>query len=167
MFASTFNTIGRLDRSTAVYTPSIFLAAGQIVDGIDASPSGPLFAVLQSSFPDGLSLVSISTATMGILQTKPILGTLAVGDIDFAPDGNLYHSNFSYALIRLDPATGVQTILGFGQVGALAGLASAVPETSTSIMLACGLVALSLRMRVRTGQSRGSGPRPARTSGDA
>jgi len=64
------------------------------------------------------------------------------GDLDSAPDGNIYHSNSSFALFRLDPVTGVQTNVGFGSVGALAGVVSFVPLPAAMWMMLGGLLAL-------------------------
>lgn len=144
--ATSQNTIGRVDRATNVYTPLLSLPAGQATFGMDASPAGVLYAVYVQT-PFAQTLVSIDVASMSV-SSEVAIGDLNAGDLDYAPDGNVYHSNSSFALIRLDPVTGLQTNIGFGSVGALAGVASFVPVPPAIWMMLGGLLALS-RMVVR------------------
>jgi len=138
--ATSQNTIGRVDRTTNVYTPLLSLPAGQAAFGMDVSPAGVLYAVYVQT-PFAQTLVSIDVASMSV-SGEVAIGDFNAGDLDYAPDGNIYHSNSSFALFRLDPVTGVQTNVGFGSVGALAGVVSFVPLPAAMWMMLGGLLAL-------------------------
>ena len=116
-------SLGVIDLTKGTFSPLFPLPKGVFVVGIDFSPDGVLYAVCLRSFPTKQTLVTIDLAEQTSIE-RDIVGTLAVGDIDYAPDGNIYHSNFSFALVRIDPKSGKQTVVGFGSVGALSGVAS-------------------------------------------
>jgi len=113
------------------------------------SAAGVLYAVYGKAAPFARTLVSIDAASMSVLQEQGI-GNFNVGDLDHAPDGQLYHSNFSHALIRLDPSTGVQSVVGFGAIGALGGIASVVPEPAAAWLGLAGLWAVPRATRRRS-----------------
>ena len=62
--------------------------------------------------------------TTGSITRTHAIGNFNVGDVDFAPDGYIYHTNYSWALFRIDPITVTQTFIGFGNLGSLHGIAS-------------------------------------------
>ena len=144
--------IGQVDRATNIYTPLLSLPAGQNLNGIDISPTGVMYAIYQNASSPAQTLVSIDTSDMRVMQ-QTALGSYTLGDIDYAPNGQLYASNFSYAPVRVDPASAVQTLVGMGAVGDLSGIASvpAVPEPKTYAMLLAGLSLVGLIARWRRG----------------
>ncbi len=119
--------IGIVDLDNETFSEIMPVPSGNFVPGIDIGDDGTLHAVY-SLFQTGTtttnSVVRINLQTMQILSDVALSTDFAVGDIDLAADGFLYHSNFSFTLIRVDPITGDQTNVGFGEVGAFAGLAS-------------------------------------------
>lgn len=124
MYVAALATIGRVDRSTYRYTELLVLPATEYVTSIEMSPSGVLYAVYNSRPSGKQTLVSIDPETKAVTRQIDINGSFMVGDLDFAPDGYLYHTNYSNLLARIDPANGLQTPVGLGSVTALAALAS-------------------------------------------
>jgi Chitobiase/beta-hexosaminidase C-terminal domain len=60
------------------------------------------------------------------------LGSYDIEDITYALDGNIYATNFSYALLKIDPQTASNALIGFGSIGDLDGIAAiASPMTAT------------------------------------
>ncbi len=131
-------TLGVIDLNTETFTSSYDFEAGWAVKGIDISQDGILYAVLSNSYPSPLiqKLLSIDLKDFSTVNEITI-GGFNVDDIDLAPDGYIYHSNYSYVLMRLDPLSGVQTIVGSGYVGTLSGIAS-IPEPATVSLLTLG-----------------------------
>src|SRR5262245_23847441 len=123
-------TLGRFDLAPETFVPLLPISTLLFVTGIDISPDGILYAVFANQFPGEFrqTLVAIDLTRLTVIDTKD-LGTLNVDDIDFAPDGFIYHTNFSFTLIRINPATGVQTAVGFGRLGPLTGIASVTVQT--------------------------------------
>ena len=141
-------SIGTIDLISQEYKPVIAAPNGEFIFGMDISPDGTLYIAHSNLGAASQTLTSIDLATTEILNELSI-GSLNVDDIDYAPDGFIYHTNFSFALVRLDPSTGQQTIVGFGDLSALAGIAStsingppaitsnpfaSVPENTISVM---------------------------------
>jgi hypothetical protein len=120
---ATGNVLGTVDLATQTFRPVMRLPAGIRVDAIDFAPNGLLYAIYVQQQPFQQWLVALDVASQSIVSQN-LLGTLAVGDMDYATDGFIYHSNFSHGLFRIDPAHPVQQLLGFGEIGAAGGLAS-------------------------------------------
>jgi hypothetical protein len=148
LYAGDWNSIGTIDRVTYVYTPLMNVPFGQRLIGMDMSPAGDLYAVYDSTSTPAQTLVRVNSSDMSVVQQLP-LGGFTLGDIDFAPDGFIYASNWSYTLIRVDPSTAVQTNMGIGAVGDLSGIASAVPEPEAYAMILAGMVLLATLSRGR------------------
>ncbi len=113
--------LGVVDLDNATFQPVLTLPEGRAYQSMDFGPDGLLYA-LYNTFP-GQSLERINVAVPAVLG-EVVVGSFSVDDMDFAPDANLYHSNFSSSLFRMDPLTGVQTQVGPGITDALGGLAS-------------------------------------------
>jgi DNA-binding beta-propeller fold protein YncE len=134
-------SIGTIDPMSLAYSPVVILAPGVRPAGIDVSAAGVLYAVQTQA--SGHTLARYDAATLDALDAAPITGTAAVADIDYAPDGFIYHSALGNALVRIDPATATQSIANGGTVGALAGVAStAVPLPAAAWLLLGGLCGL-------------------------
>ena len=116
--------IGIIDINAQCFT-SVFSTPQDVYYAtMDFSPSGTLYTVYAhsgSSFSQTLSTIDLETSTF--LNEKSI-GLYNVDDIDYAPDGFIYHTNFSHALFRIDPDIGQQINIGFGELGAISGIAS-------------------------------------------
>jgi hypothetical protein len=99
--------------------------AGVQVVSLDFCADGTLYGIQASSGADGLEqwIITLDPATAGMTSTVPVQSQLNIGDIACGPDGDLYATNASWALLRIDPRTGEVLVAGFGQLGALGGLA--------------------------------------------
>lgn len=114
--------LGTVDLVTQTFTPLLsFPVDGRFYLSMDLATDGLLYAVYQLGSDQFLALIDVDTPQ--VLDEFQI-GTFNVDDMDFAPDGLIYHTNFSFALISMDPTTGVQTIVGFGEADAMEGLGS-------------------------------------------
>jgi cysteine-rich repeat protein len=116
--------LGTIDLVAETFNPVLPVPQGLFVLGIDISPAGILYAVYSDLSGSPQTLVAVDLGTISVVSVKEISGSLAVNDIDYARDGFIYHSNFSFALGRIDPASAIQTNIGFGALGALSGIAS-------------------------------------------
>ena len=98
------------------------------IAGMDFSPSGVLYAVVKEQCP-GFSSYTLATIDVGSAEITWIgpVTRYAIGDIDYASHGSIYATNFSWALIRIDPIDAMAKIVGFGELGALNGIASLPP----------------------------------------
>jgi hypothetical protein len=117
---SSFTTIAELDIIGEVY-------------GMDFSPQGVLYFVESYGIEDTYQqwLLTANASTGEIISTLPT-GEYNAGDIDFAPDGYIYHTNFSWYLFKIDPATAEQTEVGNGGLGPFGGIVS-IPEQSADL----------------------------------
>jgi hypothetical protein len=115
-------TLGVADIAHATFTEIGDIAGGDFIVGLDFSADGILYAVTVQQNPFAQVIVSVDPATAEVKSTVST-GDASVGDITWAPDGFLYATNFSWALFRLAPEDGTQTLVGFGELGALGGLA--------------------------------------------
>ncbi|UCD51119.1 MAG: tail fiber domain-containing protein [Phycisphaerales bacterium] len=132
MAGSFGRTLGIIDVSAGTFVAVVEISDCELIAGIDFSPEGILYAVSVNHDPFEQFVITVDTTAK---QVKSVVktGTLNVGDIDYAPDGYLYATNFSWALLRIDPETGVQKVMGHGQLGALGGLASSMPQVQRDI----------------------------------
>jgi hypothetical protein len=114
------------------------------VQALDFSPSGVLYGYAVGL--PGAGLVRIDPATAAVTDVNPAVPGTANGQgLAFAPDGTLYGGNTT--LVRIDPATGIETPIG--QTGFdIRGLA-AVPEPSAAALGLIGGAALAATMRRR------------------
>jgi hypothetical protein len=75
-----------------------------------------------------------------------------VGGMTYAADGNIYATNYSSYLLKIDPHTLSTTLVGRGNIGDLNGLAAAsiptsLPEPGTCSLI--GIASLGLLIRRR------------------
>ena len=120
-------SIGTINLDSQEFTPLFDTPGGEFVLGMEISNDGMLYvahSTLEAGAKQTLTLIDVAT---GRTTSQVAIGDLNIDDIDLASDGFIYHTNFSFALIRLDPATGQQTVVGFGDLSALGGIASASP----------------------------------------
>lgn len=142
-------TLGVVDLDSESFAPTSFqLPSGNFVLGMDFDANGVLYAVTSNLNPSALvqRLLSIDLESLSILDDVQI-GIINVDDIDVAPDGLIYHTNFSFGLFRIDPATGAQPFVGFGSVGAMGGIASVVPEPASLTIAGCMIMGATLICR--------------------
>jgi hypothetical protein len=115
--------LGIIDLVAGTFSPLLALPPGVMIFGMDISPLGILYANYYNIVTQIQTFVTIDLSTLSIIDEKPIL-LFSISEMDYAPDGYIYHSNFSFALIRMDPTTAEQTFIGFGSLGPLQGIAS-------------------------------------------
>jgi hypothetical protein len=113
--------VGQVPISTQGY-------AWTFVSGMDFQLGGTLYAVIdqREAADPSLSvyhLLTIDPATALVTSSVEITTPFAIGDIACAPDGYIYATNSSWLLTRIDPTTRRNAFVGFGQLGALGGLA--------------------------------------------
>lgn len=100
------------------------IPGGTVVESIVFSPERILDAVLFNQEPREQYLVTVNPSDGAVTPSRTMVGPYMVGDIDSAPDGYLYATHFSGAMLRVEPATASNTLAGCGQLGALGGIAS-------------------------------------------
>ena len=157
-FIANDDMLGTIDLSNGNFTPlrSLVTSDTESINSIDIAPDGTLYAIRRDFDPaqNTRELIKINLPSLNTLDELLLMSTLAIDDIDFAPDGFLYHTNFSFALFRMDPTTGAQTNMGFGDIGAISGLTSVVPIPSALILFASavlGLLGVTTRKHYRSG----------------
>jgi hypothetical protein len=119
-------TLGVIDLDRESFLPRMVLPGPGFVAGITASPDGLLYAVFVESFPLRQGLATIDLDAMAITAVRDLNSQYNIDDITFAPDGFIYHTNFSGTLFRIDPATATVERVGSGSLGGLGGIASMV-----------------------------------------
>lgn len=116
--------LGTVDLSTGNFTSVSVVSTpkGDFLDSLAFSPTRTLYAILQEPGPTvPQELVTIVPLT-GALASQMALNSYTLGDIAYAPDGQIYATNYSWWLAKIDPATAVTTLVGLGNLGALDGL---------------------------------------------
>jgi hypothetical protein len=142
-------TLGVVNLGTSSFSPIAELDIPGQTYGMDFSPQEVLYLVDSYGTGDTFQqwLRTIDALTGQITSTLPT-GHYNVGDIDFAPDGYIYHTNFSWWLFKMDPATAEQTDFdssgGLGPFGCIAS--DYVPEPATLLLIGLG-VPMILRFR--------------------
>jgi hypothetical protein len=119
--------LGIIDLNKGTFSSIQQIGSEGIISGIDFSPQGTLYAIKETYNPDVQFLITIDEKTAIITSSRILLESYTVGDIDYSSDGFIYGTNFSWALLRIDPITLHITIVGFNDLGALGGIAS-IPQ---------------------------------------
>lgn len=144
-------TLGTINLGTGAYTPELTIPTpGQsepYVRGIAINSNGILYGFSGNDIPAPVyeEMFTFDTATNSLLTDVTINSQFAIGDVTFAPDGYIYATNYSYALLRIDVNAGTVTNVGLGHIGDLGSIAaasSAVPEPSTWAMMLAGFAGL-------------------------
>ena len=116
-------TLGVIDMSKGTITEVGDIAGGDAIISLDFRSDGTLFAVVVSSQPFKQFIITVNPTTAAVTSSVQA-GQLNIGDIACAPDGYIYATNFSWTLLRINPATGSVVAVGQGNLGALGGLAA-------------------------------------------
>ncbi len=112
-----FSSVGTLSLSSGYFVGAMAFSPGGILTGVTTGiVSGP-------GVPEHLITVNPANAAM-TSDHGTLTGNFEVQDITFAADGNIYATNFSYALTKIDPQTLSNTLVGFGNIGDVDGIAS-------------------------------------------
>ncbi|MGA2591798.1 MAG: hypothetical protein ABSH32_17945 [Bryobacteraceae bacterium] len=122
------NTLGTINTTTGQFSPvgTLSLRSGYFLVAMAFSPGGKLYGVTLTDVGGfDQQLITLNPATGA---TTRDLGSLTsdynVGDITYAADGYIYATNFSSALLKIDPRTLSNTVIGSGNIGALGGIAA-------------------------------------------
>jgi hypothetical protein len=123
------NTLGTINTATGEFSPigTLSLASGYGLQAMTFSPAGILYGVEengQSGTAFNQQLITLNPANGATVSDIGSLGTDNIEDITYAPDGNIYATNFSYGLFKIDPQTASNTLIGFGTIGDLDGIAA-------------------------------------------
>jgi hypothetical protein len=131
-------SIGIIDLNNSTFSPVFSTPSDVSHVAMDFAPDGSLYAVYEHNDANFTqTLVSINLATSQVISEKTI-GNYTVDDIDFAPDGFIYATNFSWSLIKINPINGQMTVVGYGNVGPLRGIASSNTTHTTPVPPAPG-----------------------------
>jgi len=150
---SVSGSLGTVNTATGQFSSvgTLSIKSGYYLESIAFSPSGTLYGVVQKISGPGQQLITFDPATGAMLSDLGTLkGDLSIGDITFAPDGNIYATNFGYDLVKIDPQTLAATLVGFGGIGPLDGIASisvSSPEPGTLSLIPIALLGLLIRLR--------------------
>ena len=124
------NTLGTINTATGAFSfvGTLSLSPGYFLESMAFSPDGTLYGVTVTNVGAlDQQLITLNPATGA---TASVLGSLQsqlnVGDITYAADGNIYATNFSYFLLKIDPQTLSNTAIGNGNIGDLGGIAASV-----------------------------------------
>ena len=159
LYGASFNNsqgVGELltiDPSNANVLSSLTLvgSGNSFCAGIAFSSAGMLYGSRgnSSGHLEDLDLINQVTG-----QMTPI-GSMAavISDIVFSLDGTLYGSSPNGDLYSINPVSGDKTLLFNTGISSLAGLATAVPEPSTFLLLAIAAAVFFVVMRYRVRRS--------------
>ncbi len=150
---SVSGSLGTVDPATGQFSPvgKLSIKPGYYLESIAFSPNGTLYGVVKQISGPGQQLITFDPATGAMLSDLgSLISDFAIGDITFAPDGSIYATNFGYDLVKIDPQTLVATLVGFGGIGPLDGIASisvSSPEPSTLSLISIALLGLLILLR--------------------
>jgi len=116
--------LGIINQNEGTFTPINQISVSGVIVGIDFSPQGTLYAILKTANTNENLLITVDEKTAIITSSSKLSGDYSVGDIDYSSDGYIYGTNFSWALLRINPIELNITIVGFNNFGALGGIAS-------------------------------------------
>ncbi len=136
---SSGRTLGIINIGSSTFSSISDLDIPNGATGMDFSPQGVLY--IADSYGSGETfqqcLRTVNPLTGTITSTIPT-GDHNIGDIDYAPDGYIYHTNYSWWLFKIDPSTGVQIDFeNSGGLGPFGGIAS-TPEPSAILLFGFG-----------------------------
>jgi hypothetical protein len=122
---SDYTTFGVINLAMNSFTPVKDLDIPGSANCMAFSPQGVLYIVDDTGYEDTYKqwLRTINTSTGNITSTIRT-GPYCAQDIDFAPDGYIYNTNYGWWLFKIDPANGKQTDAGGGSIGPFGGIAS-------------------------------------------
>jgi hypothetical protein len=131
------NTLGTINTATGEFSPvgTLSLASGYALQAMTFSPAGILYGAEengQSGTAFSQQLITLNPANGATVSDIGSLGTDNIEDITYAPDGNIYATNFSYGLFKIDPQTASNTLIGFGTIGDLDGIAAIATTSATA-----------------------------------
>jgi hypothetical protein len=141
------NALRTINAATGQFSSvgTLSLSPGYYLAGMAFSPGGTLYGVAGGLLNQQLITIDPATGAMAS-DLGSLTGAFDVGDITYAADGNIYASNFSYALLKIDPQTLSNTFVGFGNVGDLGGIAAvaapSVPEPSTLALMGTSIAVM-------------------------
>lgn len=117
--------LGIINLNKGTFTPINKITADLcIISAIDFSPDGTLYAIKNFSEPYENILITIDEKTGTIKSGNKLTSLYAIGDIDFSCDGYIYGTNYSWALMKINPIEFTVSFIGFNSFGALGGIAS-------------------------------------------
>ena len=136
LYGMSGDTLGTINTATGAYSPvgTVSVPSGYNLQALTFSPGGVLYGVEETggSVAFNQQLVTLNPANGATLSIIGNLGSYNVEDITYAPDGNIYATNFSYTLMKINPQTASSTLIGAGNIGDLDGIAAiATPVTAT------------------------------------
>ncbi len=137
LYGRSGNTLGTINSATGQFSPlgTLSLASGYFLEAMTFSQQGTLYGVEengQSGAAFSQHLITLNPANGALMSDIGSLGSYVVEDITYAQDGNIYATNFSYALLKIDPQSASNTLIGLGNIGDLEGIAAlAAPLTAT------------------------------------
>jgi len=111
-----------IDTMSLDFVAEVAGAEMDYVQSLDFSADGVLHGVLYLREPEMIQrLVTIDLDTAEVITSVELWPDFNIGDIACAPDGYIYATNYSWAIMRILP-NGMITTVGFGNLGALSGM---------------------------------------------
>ena len=131
------NTLGTINAATGQFSAvgTVSLASGYFLQAMTFSPAGVLYGVEengQGGAAFNQQLLTLNPANGATLSVIGNLGAYNVEDISYAPDGNIYATNFSYSLLKINPQTASNTLIGAGSIGDLDGIAAVATSVAAT-----------------------------------